>query len=839
MNASKIFHFLSSGSSPYEILFDSFEERVLADSGTAEGETCAVDRIEYLSGLGFYDSASLILTPSGYKAGKLYALKPTDGSGDFAFTRNATSNRKQSSGMGSIAIDVPKIDYAGSECPYFLHQTARTNLLLRSEEFDNASWTKTNVTASADAIASPNVANTTADKIVETTANSTHVVTQTITKAASAISYTLSVFAKKGERDFIRLRGDDGTSSNSIETYFDLTNGLVRSTIDTGTFTYVSSRIESYDNDWYRCILTLTTNTTTSLRFFTYIQTADRQTTYAGDDTKGLYLFGPQVEAGLNVTPYIVTGAATASSTADALTALTGIEDLIGQTEGTFYFEAQAWADGTTKAITLSDGTTNNRVLIQFSSGNLINTTIVAGGVVQATISSAAFPSGVLHRIAVVYRSGYAALFVNGVKIGEDLSVTVPAMTQLAMGTGAGSLPFYGKIKIIGISKTASSDANCLLLTRENPNEVDNTKIYNVYNTLNETGIYYFGQGLAQNPNDENTVVRVAHHGEEHTWALGKKSVSWTSIDKGKTFGSAVDVWSDAEYSVQGGEFGYDSNVRIHGFMDAHDELEVGSNHKLIYAYSDDDGATWTTAERPDLIPDDGNLTFRAHGTIFQAGNYLVGSLFTIAEEGDFSASSRYILRMDISTGIWETILVGTNPGGTLISESHGTYLGNGYIVLISRNETTKGSNQDISADFGATWTDQGDITFGLSLTTAGPAIITSFMEGEHKVCVAYLPDRSASPLSVRLKCVYGLATDIIANGKAGWNTDTMTDISLLSETGNLIQTYGAVLHYNNNFNAIASMPFEENPFSEFDNNLILFDIPSTHYGGVKRALGI
>ena len=34
-----------------------------------------------------YDSASLALIPSGVKDGKVFSIKPTDGSGDFTFSR--------------------------------------------------------------------------------------------------------------------------------------------------------------------------------------------------------------------------------------------------------------------------------------------------------------------------------------------------------------------------------------------------------------------------------------------------------------------------------------------------------------------------------------------------------------------------------------------------------------------------------------------------------------------------------------------------------------------------------------------------------------------------------
>ena len=65
---------------------------------------------------------SLLLIPDRYKASKLYSQIPDSGAGDLAFTRaNDTATRVNSAGL------IEKV---------------RTNLVLRSEEFDNAYWSK-------------------------------------------------------------------------------------------------------------------------------------------------------------------------------------------------------------------------------------------------------------------------------------------------------------------------------------------------------------------------------------------------------------------------------------------------------------------------------------------------------------------------------------------------------------------------------------------------------------------------------------------------------------------------------------------------------------------------
>ena len=95
--------------------------------------------------MSFYDDASLIMYPSGYKANKIYSLKPTDGSGDLTFTRsNDTATRVNSAGL------IEKV---------------RTNLALYSE--DQTNWnTQLETSVTANAAANPLNGAVTADKVI-------------------------------------------------------------------------------------------------------------------------------------------------------------------------------------------------------------------------------------------------------------------------------------------------------------------------------------------------------------------------------------------------------------------------------------------------------------------------------------------------------------------------------------------------------------------------------------------------------------------------------------------------------------------------------------------------
>ena len=58
----------------------------------------------------FYDQASLVMVPSGYKAGKVYSQKPLSTDGELTFSRASTATRINASGLiESVASDVPRL----------------------------------------------------------------------------------------------------------------------------------------------------------------------------------------------------------------------------------------------------------------------------------------------------------------------------------------------------------------------------------------------------------------------------------------------------------------------------------------------------------------------------------------------------------------------------------------------------------------------------------------------------------------------------------------------------------------------------------------------------------
>ena len=171
------------------------------------------------------------------------------------------------------------------------------NLLTYSEQFDNAAWTKVGSTISANSTTAPN-GTTTADKLIEDTSNGLHNAAR-IGAMASAGTYTLSVFAKAAERTRIAI----GNSSASNYAIFDLSTGTV---VQGSQGTVTNGAISSIDaNGYYRvsCNITITSSSSISVS----LVSTGTTTSYLGNGTSGLFIWGAQLVTGTSAKEYFPT----------------------------------------------------------------------------------------------------------------------------------------------------------------------------------------------------------------------------------------------------------------------------------------------------------------------------------------------------------------------------------------------------------------------------------------------------------------------------------------------------------------------------------------------------
>jgi len=403
------------------------------------------------------DDVSIVVTPNGYKASKLYAVIPSNGDADMDVTRATDATRVNESGLiADVLSNVPRIDYTGGGCPHILSEPQRKNEITYSEDFSQSYWTKARTTVEGGFISPDGTEN--AYKLIENTAENVHAFYNSTFGVNNGDTYTISLFIKYNGRQWFRLWGQFGSSNK--EAYFDIENGLLGQK-DSG----LTSKIEDYGNDWYRISASATSDGTNG-RFRGYLAIDDGDSFYQGDGTSGAFIWGAQYEEGSYETSYIPTSGITVTRNQDIFTR-DGIGSLINSTEGVLFVEMAALVDGGNfELISLSDGSNSNRCSVFFNGGNLTAAYRISNSNVFIHIEASDLLN--FNKVAISYKQSQFKMFVNGYNVFEQLSGNVlPSNTfnKLSFDSGAGANPFYGKVKQLQVYNTALTDTELATLT--------------------------------------------------------------------------------------------------------------------------------------------------------------------------------------------------------------------------------------------------------------------------------------------------------------------------------------------------------------------------------------
>lgn len=423
--------------------------------------------------------------------------------------------------------------------------------------------------------------------------------------------------------------------------------------------------------------------------------------------------------------------------------------------------------------------------------------------------------------------------------------VTTPTFSLDIGGTGNGVLNYVGSIREIVIQSTVETGdirtrfINGLIVKHSVPVDVfsptvDTTQTIAIYDTYQEAvGKYYLEACLDQHPSNRYIVVGYFADGEDHYNGTdtGRKVSFRKSTNYGLSWGAKADLY-DAPGSllILGVGGGYANSGRLHVFTDQHGTSgsSVTTPHSVIYIYSDDDGATTTTVDLTAVINFDGLATVRVHGNMIDNFGALMIPYYTQTDEGVVTQSGNYLLRSTDGGLNWTSVTVRAK-GTDYINESTIIALDNTRVMQLSRNEVTKEWTQYLSSDNGLTWSLVGQVTFGESLTTAGPLKLVKFRIESTDVIAAYYCNRDNSTVKVS----YATAAALISSGTSAWISSTT-----LINTGRRPH-YFDVIHPTGNMDAIMLSPYEKNPLDLSNNDLITAVLPSTHYSTVKTALGL
>ena len=396
--------------------------------------------------------ASILLTPTAYDNGSMLSIKPTNGDGDFTFSRNGDASRVNSS--GNIVIEganLPRINYENG-CGSWLLEPESTNIIPYSTDFSTWAFGSDgfpNNMTRVDGQSSPD-GGTNSSLYTRNSGtngffgygNSTVVLGNT---------YTYSIFIKKGTSSTFQI-SNVANSPQSKVTY----------NIDTDTFTQevnASGKSFNYGNDWYRLSMTYE-HTNTSITF--------SQIRNILGDGESMYVFGAQFEEQSFATSYIPTQGASSTRLRDIATG-SGNSTLINSTEGTLYAEIAALADdGTNRAISINNGSLTDYLFFRYKNNNQFQIIFRSGN--NNIVNEIFTLSNNLdfNKIAFSYKLNEFKTFVNGLQIGSTITSGVvfgTAINSLDFDEFNGSNKFFGKTKAIAVFKEALTDAQLKALT--------------------------------------------------------------------------------------------------------------------------------------------------------------------------------------------------------------------------------------------------------------------------------------------------------------------------------------------------------------------------------------
>jgi hypothetical protein len=373
---------------------------------------CSSDSLQ--SSISNMPTPSLILVPARFKSGKLYTpVATTSGalvlgaSGDFNVTRDTTATRVNASGLiEGVASGIPRLDYFGSSCPALLVEPAATNLVLQSRSLNNAVWSGTTVTTVKDAVGANGTASG-ATTVTATAASGT--VLQALAHASQSRVFSAYIRRVSGT-GAIQLTTNGGTNWDTV-------------TITSG-YTLVASEARTVASG------------TVGIRLAA-----------SGDVIEVDYAQG---EVGPVATSRIPTTIGSVTRNADSVS-LSSVSGVIGQSEGTIYFEYYhntASNAGIRNVFNLEGNVASVFNGINFATSNNGNdlqvavqvsgSSVVSGGTFSTSVSEG------WHKVAFGYNAATSgtSFYFDGNLIATRTLTSIPAMSRIAVL--ARSNPFSG-----------------------------------------------------------------------------------------------------------------------------------------------------------------------------------------------------------------------------------------------------------------------------------------------------------------------------------------------------------------------------------------------------------
>ncbi len=376
------------------------------------------------------ENPKLALIPSGYKSGTVYSILPTDGVGDFDFSRGSEAARVRKDGLiETVTNNVPRLDWLNSSCPSLLLEPQSTNTVTYSEDFSQ--W----IANSSPILTSGQLA---PDGTLSATKISGTIGSSNIFLTSSSTTASRSIYA----------RTVSGTGTAKLMSYFGNTNNLFTLT-----------------EEWQRFELT-GSSTAGGANF--YIDFRDNAQTLSE-----FIIWGAQSEELSFATSYIPTSGSTVTRLQDFIDG-SGSSSLFNSLESTFFLEMASFLNAQTNSngIELADISGQNRITLQYDTpNNQIRCDVRVLNSAQAIITTQSFDVTNFNKMAITYKLNEVKFYVNGQLIGTDTSVNLFAPNTLTevrstiAGISSGAFNLQAKIKDLRVYDRVLTEAEAIKLT--------------------------------------------------------------------------------------------------------------------------------------------------------------------------------------------------------------------------------------------------------------------------------------------------------------------------------------------------------------------------------------
>jgi hypothetical protein len=325
-----------------------------------------------------------------------------------------------------------------------LIEGARTNLLVRSQEFDDAAWVKINQNSATSPVITANAGlapdgTMTAERAqferTGTGAADRSRLEQTNIPIAASTVYTFSVW----------LKSFDGTNQTvSIFPNFGLGSAVAL----------------TVTNEWQR--FQVSANSSVSITATCVIGLGYVANSVLNAD---VLIWGAQLEAASFASSYIPTVAAASTRASDVLTYTAGVS-----------YPASMWAEfsqdvlaggGSNRIFQIDDGSINNRATLYMSTNVVTFRVSTSGSNVATVLVSGAISASVVYKAAGRAATDDVRVYRNATQGTQDTSAALPASpTTARVGVGVTTdEELFGYIRRIAIFNSALTDAQLTTTT--------------------------------------------------------------------------------------------------------------------------------------------------------------------------------------------------------------------------------------------------------------------------------------------------------------------------------------------------------------------------------------